>query len=447
MANEEPTVLIIGAGTFGTSIAFHLAESYKDPSRVTVVDRWAPSSQNDKPSASYDTNRVVRTDYRTLTYSNLAFESIHPWFWNIHLQGHFHKTGWIALDEEGSDLSQSVREVFKSRGSDYTETIDLQALNAGKCNWGDVTKGTCVDGFSNAYFNPEAGWCNAACATAAYMQAAVDRGVNRITGEVDHLIFNQNNGGIEGVEMRDGKTLKAKKVVLAAGAWTSSLLSPIEEKIAANENIEQQVKAVGHVSAYYTLSDDEVRRFEQSKLPVICYGQLGEVIPPSSQNKTLKFNNSHTDIVNTITTKSGAKISVPPSTRSQLEVPEKLKRETEDLILSRLLPEFTRQRRPTHWRICYDAVTPTEDLLMCKHPNQQLNNLYLAVGGSFHSYKFLPVAGKYMINVLKGNTNGEEKDRIWGWKSAETLRQSERLYKGRERRELKDYEEGTKARL
>lgn len=52
-----------------------------------------------------------------------------------------------------------------------------------------------------------------------------------------------------------------------------------------------------------------------------------------------------------------------------------------------------------------------------------------------------------MINVLKGNTNGEEKDRIWGWKSAETLRQSERLYKGRERRELKDYEEGTKARL
>jgi len=52
-----------------------------------------------------------------------------------------------------------------------------------------------------------------------------------------------------------------------------------------------------------------------------------------------------------------------------------------------------------------------------------------------------------MINILNGKTNGEEKDRIWGWKSAEALRQSMQIYKGRERRELKDYEEGNKARL
>ena len=103
---------------------------------------------------------------------------------------------------------------------------------------------------------------------------------------------------------------------------------------------------------------------------------------------------------------------------------------------SKLLQEFTRGKKPDHWRICYDAQTPTEDLLMCKHPHPKLNNLYLAVGGSFHSYKsvyehtrptymarltcdcrFMPVAGKYFINILNGESNGDEKDKAWGWKT------------------------------
>lgn len=32
------------------------------------------------------------------------------------------------------------------------------------------------------------------------------------------------------------------------------------------------------------------------------------------------------------------------------------------------------------------------------------------------SCRFLPNSGKYMLNVLNGKSNGEEKDRAFGWK-------------------------------
>ena len=73
----EPTIPIVGAGSFGTSIAFYLAKTYKDPSRVTIIDR-SPSSP--EPAAAIDLNRVIRTDYASPLYCNLAYEAIQDRF-------------------------------------------------------------------------------------------------------------------------------------------------------------------------------------------------------------------------------------------------------------------------------------------------------------------------------------------------------------------------------
>jgi sarcosine oxidase/L-pipecolate oxidase len=67
-------------------------------------------------------------------------------------------------------------------------------------------------------------------------------------------------------------------------------------------------------------------------------------------------------------------------------------------------------------------------------------------------FRFLPVAGAYMCNVLAGKSNGEEKDAAWKWKSAEELQ----CRKGKEfgesprncdKRELSEYEEGAVSKL
>ena len=219
------------------------------------------------------------------------------------------------------------------------------------------------------------------------MKAAKKRGVNRVTGEVTELLLDQETKRMIGVQTTDGQRYFADKIVLASGAWTSHLFSPIEDALSIEEHdrIERQIQAVGRISAYYTLSADEAATMESTGLPILVYGQRGVLMPPSRLNRTLKVNNLRTEFVNTETTASGRTVS-KPSSRSQNAVPEKLKRETEDL-LSCLMPEFGRERKPDRWRICWDAKTPTDDWLMCKHPHERLDNVYLAVGGSFHSYK------------------------------------------------------------
>jgi sarcosine oxidase/L-pipecolate oxidase len=208
-----------------------------------------------------------------------------------------------------------------------------------------------------------------------------------VTGEVQELLLDAQKPSLGGVRLRDGRVVKADKIVLTAGAWTSALLSPIEDalKMKYQDQIERQITAVGRLSAYYALDEQHTQRMIDSKLPVIVIGGEVDIIPPSQPNRTLKINDLKTEIVNTITTSSGHHITIPP-TSDQNYVPEKLKRESAK-ILQNAMPEWTRSRTPDRWRICYDAVTPTEDWLMCQHPHSQLSNLYIATGGSFHSYK------------------------------------------------------------
>ena len=230
-------------------------------------------------------------------------------------------------------------------------------------------------------------WCDAERATQSFTKVALESGVKRVTGEVQELLLSADKSRVAGVKLRDGQILRADKIVLAAGAWTSSLMSPIEDalKIQEQDRIERQVTAVGRVSAYYTLNEQDTQGMIDEGVPVVVIGGEVDIIPPSQPNRTLKINDLKTEIVNRVTTPSGHTITMP-SRRNQNDVPEKLKHESAQIIHN-AMPEWTRSRQPDRWRICYDAVTPTEDWLMCQHPHQQLANLYLAVGGSFHSYK------------------------------------------------------------
>ncbi|KAF4555595.1 FAD dependent oxidoreductase-like protein 5 [Elsinoe fawcettii] len=436
MAPQEPSVLIVGAGTFGVSIAWHLAKTYRDPSRVTIIDR-NPSPP--EPAAAIDINRIIRTDYANPLYSNLSYTAIHDWFWTHELQSYFFKVGWLYLNESGSDQAKNVRATMKARGSNLTEDVPLDGLHK---RW-NVLQETDTKGHDSAYFNPDAGWCDAASATASLMAAAEKRGVKRVIGDVHELILDAQQGGLKSVCTSEGQHYTADKVVLAVGAWTSATLSPLEDAldIPDQDRVEQQVKATGGVTAYYRVSDADVDRLTTAELPCVVLGEDGEVIPPSKDNHLIKYSNSSGTFTNTVTTPSGKKITVPPANRSQYDVPESITRETEDLILKKVLPEYTRGKKPDYWRICYDAITPTEDWLLCKHPHEKLGNLFIAVGGSFHSYKFLPVAGKYMINVLNGESNGEVMDEAWAWKK--NVDWSKATGKRIPRRELRDLDKAS----
>jgi sarcosine oxidase/L-pipecolate oxidase len=415
-SNDEPTVLIIGAGTFGTSTAYHLSHQYEDPTRITIIDRWEPMAPlADKQAAAVDTNRIIRTDYESPMYCNLANEAIHPWFWSMAVQGHFHKTGWTVLDRKNGHFGDKVRKTFVERGGDYTRNVSMDELK----NY-DVLKDLCGGAeMGKGYYNPEAGWCDAERATMSFLRIATDKGVNRVTGEVSELSFDTSHRRVTGVRTSSGQSYTADKIVLATGAWTSALLSPIEDilQLPEQECIERQITAVGRLSAYYTLSESETQSIMNSKMPVVVIGGQVDIIPPSQLNRTLKINDLQTEVIHSTTTRSGKKITVPPR-MAQTHVPEGLRKQSAE-VMRNAMPHFTSIHTPSRWRICFDAVTPTEDWLLCRHPDASLHNLTIATGGSFHSYKFLPIAGKYVAKVLGGESCGEEKDRAWKWKTKE----------------------------
>ena len=63
-------------------------------------------------------------------------------------------------------------------------------------------------------------------------------------------------------------------------------------------------------------------------------------------------------------------------------------------------------------RICWDAFTTSGDFIVSPHPAAE--GLYVATCGSFHGFKFFPVLGKYVAQMLEG-TLEPELERRWAW--------------------------------
>ena len=219
-------------------------------------------------------------------------------------------------------------------------------------------------------------------------------------------------------------------------------MTKLEDELDMGERgrFEQQARAAGVCVAHYQMHPTELDLLKE--MPVTIYGDHGDAQPPPS-NHLLKFTNGHS-FTNTVTTQSGRRISAPPR-QEQNMVPEKLQEETWEVITGKLMPQFT-ARPVAHWRLCWDAVTPSQDHLITKHPDPRLGNLFLAIGGSFHSYKFLPTIGRYVVNVLNGVSNGQDKDEHWAWKrgGASGRGAHEKAYP---QRELKEFEDDSSARL
>ncbi|OAP56782.1 hypothetical protein AYL99_08894 [Fonsecaea erecta] len=399
-------VLIIGGGIFGTSTAYHLTLNYADPSRITVLDRApVPSPQ----AASSDINKIVRADYSKAFYMDLAYEAMEYWVDDPLMKPYFHQTGWVMLDEEGSDLADRIRKNFRESGRpDTSADISLEEV---KSNWGGVLSGIDTTGYSKAYTNSSAGWADASSAVAAMMNEAVKVGVKHEVGEVHELLSDGDK--LTGVRTADGRTFTGDKIVLATGAWTPWLMAPLEKKMAIPQenSVQRQIQAAGVCVAAFKVSEEEARRYSQ--MPVLIYGARGEAMPVNEQ-RLFKFTNANTFLNTQPHPETGQSISVPAP--DQHSVPEALKRKSIEIIRQRVPQMLDEGRVPDEWRLCWDAISADQNQLIARHPDPRLSNLYFATAGSFHSWKFLPNIGKYVVNVLDGKSNGPERDETWSWK-------------------------------
>lgn len=267
-----PTTLIVGAGIFGLSTAYHLA--LQDPdnaSSITILDRCpAPST----PAASTDLNKIVRADYSNPLYMDLGFEALDAWtqlpFFRE--ENVFRRTGWVAMDEEGSDLAERIRGNFRACGRD-DGIVDLSEEDV-RTRWDGLLDKSKLGEFARFYFNPTAGWADAGAAVRIMADEVVKMGVKYQIGEAKRILLASN--GVLEVQVEDGGVCTADRVLLSTGAWTSALMSPLEGELGMTEEerIENQVTAAGVCVAHIQLSESEREVYGQ--LPVLVYGGHGQ---------------------------------------------------------------------------------------------------------------------------------------------------------------------------
>ena len=230
--------------------------------------------------------------------------------------------------------------------------------------------------------------------------------VNFVVNRVKKLIIDHKTNKVSGVRLTDGSELTADLTILAAGAWSASLI-----------DLRSICKATGQVICYMPITDAEQERLGCN--PTILNLSHGLFIIPPSKNLLKVARHGHgyvnpttiphpesDDPNETITT------SLPWTAVDDPDqaVPEEGQRDLRN-FLSAVHPSISVPSRPfTKSKICWYTDTRDGDFLIDYHP--KYSGLFVATGGSGHGFKFLPVIGDSILECVLGRT---PKDFVGKW--------------------------------
>jgi sarcosine oxidase/L-pipecolate oxidase len=330
---------------------------------ITILD--AASELPNATSASADTSRILRADYAVKPYARLVSEAQALWKdvsnngWGG--QGRYHEAKIVLTEQSGTDghvdgyLRDSLEnvKVLAASGQYSFKPQHLRELQGEDA----IRQETGFPGVSGTmgYVNDNCGWVNAnACVKFAYdsLKEAGERIKFRPNSRVRRLIYEQPTTAhhdathCRGVELEDGSSLYADLVIVAAGAWSPSLV-----------DMRGQAMATGQVLAYLDLSVAEQKALASS--PVYFNVSRGMfMIPP--HNRELKLGRHGFGYQNpvkvSLATGAGktthALVSVP---RTDLPVPAEAEKACREFLVE-LFPQF-KKKTFTKTRVCWYCDT------------------------------------------------------------------------------------------
>ncbi|PTB44198.1 hypothetical protein M441DRAFT_55267 [Trichoderma asperellum CBS 433.97] len=403
--SDVSSVIIVGAGNFGAATALSLAR--KGGIKVTIVDT-APFPN--PRAASHDINKIVRDDYPDKLYMRMLLKAMPMWRADKLYSPWYHEVGMLRAD--ASDFGEKSIASYKAVG--VANNAEFLPVDEVRKRWNGVYATACFGNLDKILFNPTVGYAEADKALEAVMQAAVDLGVEYVVGEMKSLDLGPD-GQCVGIELTNGHTLQAEKILLCTGARTGSLLvqsAPENKKL----HIGDRLVATGAISFCSKLRGEQKEKF--SGVPVLknCLPEVKGEGMSMLKDGTIKFNCDmcFTNYVNNPIT--GEKMSMTPeaSDYNTWTGPDFVPffKERARMTFDGLYGKEVENLSIESYRICWDASTPTHDFLISPHPHCE--GLYVATGGSFHGWKFLPVIGDYIADMLHGLLGADYADR-WAW--------------------------------
>ena len=370
----------------------------------------------------------------------------------------FHESGLVVTAGESGNLyveaaCQNVENICESFGQAHGSKAgnprkrqDVERLNTSEeiraamglsCDTSRQAKSAELGQIG--YINHTSGWANAEGAIRTSMRRISSFGPSRIIfrrAKVAQLLFSHGSTpSVSGVLLDDSSVLKADLTILATGAWTGGLL-----------DLRGRVQATAQEVAYVPLTSAEAQ--EMGKMPVLLNLGTGYFVVPPARNRASPSTSSTAGTVKKEEKEdqeekythhlklarhahgylSPTTLTLPfPDTKKQIttflpspaghplppSAHHALRGFLHALFPPTLLTADPIATRPfTATRLCHYTDTPTGDFLICYHP--QYSNLFLATGGSGHGFKFLPVLGEKVVQILHGR--GGEWAELWRWR-------------------------------
>ncbi|XP_068765641.1 peroxisomal sarcosine oxidase [Struthio camelus] len=365
--------IVIGAGIQGSFAAYHLAERGKDT--LLLEQFLLPHSRG----SSHGQSRIIRSAYSQEHYARMMPESYRLWQQLEARAGTrlYRRTGLLVLGAEGEPQFErwrctAARSPHPDRDPDAGETLDAAALAR-------RFPGLRPRGGEAALWDGAGGVLHADRALRAVQDLFRRSGGALRDGE---KVLAVEPGSPLAVSTSAG-LYRARRLVVAAGAWSSQLLAPLglrlplqplrvpvcywKEKVPGSYSLERPFPcfmAVGLPQAPHGIYG--LPACEYPGLVKVCYHH-GSPADPDQRDRP-----------------------APGACRSDVA----LLRRFVGSYLPGLEPE------PALLETCLYTNTPDGDFILDRHPKH--SNIVIGAGFSGHGFKLAPVVGKLLCELSLG---------------------------------------------
>ena len=362
------SVLIVGAGAFGLSAALELRARGWD---VTLLD---PGPLPHPDAATTDISKMIRMDYGADPfYTRLGAEAMARWDRMAEAWGWrpFHQDGFLILAaaplQPGGYEFESLR-MLESLGQP-AQRVDAESLAELFPAWNAAE-------YPEGYVSLRAGWAESGRVSEELVRRAGDAGVRVHTG-TRCVGLQVREGTVQEVRTAEGEVLGADQVILAAGSWTPGLLPELEDVMWPS----------GQSVFHLRVPDPDAWR-PPSFLPFSAdISRSGWYGFPATADGIVKIANH------------GKGRRLDPS--GPRVVPSEDEERLRD-FLRRALPALE-DAPVVGTRVCVYCDTFDGDFWIARHPRHR--GLTVASGGSGHAFKFTPVLGEIIADVVEERPN------------------------------------------
>jgi sarcosine oxidase / L-pipecolate oxidase len=364
-----PRSIIIGSGLFGLTAAITLRSrgwqvALLDQGRIPHAD-----------AASTDISKVVRMDYgRDALHTELGERSLKQWrAWNVRWgEELFHEDGFLVMGREAmqpGSFEHESYEFLQQRGHTLRR-MDSESLAHDHPVWSSSL-------YPDGYFNPQGGWVESGRVMLRLKQDALAAGIVIHEGVEFRRLMSDLDGTVRGIEATDGRRWSADNCMVAAGAWTPSLLP----------HLQNVMWATGQTVLHFKPQD--VESFRPPAFPVWAadIGRTGWYGFPANRDGIVKVANH------------GLGYRVDPWAPREVAASEEQRFRS---FLRETFPSLA-EAPLVAARLCLYCDTFDGAFWIDHDPEHP--GLVVAAGDSGHAFKFAPVLGDIIADAIERREN------------------------------------------